>query len=155
MPEKIFVGIVALFVTTIFTILIKVLNFSNTYKTGSANAELWIQGNGRNKYAKTIYEIEKRPKPRHLIRSFYVYSDSAQHWFIQGILFTILQVALASTVYFAKDIIIKNVTRGDEVFLLMQVTSLAIFATWLYFCFRKLLKENNCSRELSIHTNDN
>ena len=154
MPEKLFATIVALLAATIFGILIKVLTFSNTYKTGSANAQLWIQSNGKNKYSKTIYEIEERQKPRHLIKSFYVYSDSAQQWFIQGILFTIVQVVTTCAVYFTKDIVIKEIENGEQIFMLMQFTTLSVFAAWLYFCFIKLLKENNRMRELSIHTNE-
>jgi hypothetical protein len=154
MSEKFFAVIVALFATTIFGILIKILTFSNAYKTGSANTQLWIQPDGENKYAETIYEIEYRPKPRHLIKSFYVYSDSAQHWFIQGILFTILQVVLTGTAYCLRGTIIKEVERGEDVFLLMQWTALIMCATWLFFCFKKLLQENSCMTQLAIHTKE-
>lgn len=154
MPDPIFATIIVLITTTIFGVLLKINGFSNAYKKGSAHAELWVGPDGKTKYAKTIYQIEERPKPRHLIKSFYVYSDSAQKWFTMGILFTLFQVFIAVAIAAIKKTLLTQIKDSDQLFMLIQITILAGFVLWLYACFRKFLSENNRKRELDIHINN-
>ncbi len=154
MPDRFFAAIIILIATTIFGLLVKINGFSNSYKLSSAHADLWVGPDGKKKYAKTIYEIEGRRKPRHLIKSFYVYSDSAQKWFTRGILITLFQVFISVVISATRNTLINQIPDGEQIFILIQITLLVGFTFWLYLCFNKFLTENNRKRELDIHVNN-